>query len=104
MKRKRNAKVDGPNKKAPNLSNVIATTGPPSSPAAIEPKTLGTVISDEELEITVETLTTLAEYPSVIKSKACKDLRVAVYDFRQACTTGVNTAGEQFQDEIYELV
>jgi len=51
------------------------------------------VISDEELEITIDTLATLAKYPNLTKSKLCKDLRVAVYDFRQSCTTGVNAAG-----------
>ncbi|KAF1980868.1 prolyl 4-hydroxylase [Aulographum hederae CBS 113979] len=57
-------------------------------------KSLSTLVSQEELEITVDTLRTLIESPAVIKSKACKELRTAVYDFKQACTTGVNAAGD----------
>ena len=58
-----------------------------------EPQSVQTIIPDEDLEITIETIQALTNYPNLIKSKACKDLRVAVYDFRQACTIGVNTAG-----------
>ncbi|POR31423.1 Uncharacterized protein TPAR_08387 [Tolypocladium paradoxum] len=87
-KRKRNAQVNVPKK----LTKTTSITPPPDG-APCEPKSLQTVISDEELDVTIETLTTLAQYPSLTKSKACKDLRVAVYDFRQSCTTGVNAAG-----------
>lgn len=55
-------------------------------------RSAGSIISPEEIEITVDTLQTLAKHPNVIKSKMCKDVRTAVYDFRQACTTGLNTA------------
>jgi hypothetical protein len=88
-KRKRNAQVDLPQK----LHKPVSTLTPPPDGATLEPKHLKTVVSDEDLDITIETLTALAEYPTLTKSKACKDLRVAVYDFRQACTTGLNTAG-----------
>lgn len=57
------------------------------------PRFLSTVVPDEDLDITVDTLRVLAENPSLIKSKACKDLRTAVFDFRKACTTGFNAAG-----------
>lgn len=57
------------------------------------PRSLSTVVPEEDLDITVDTLRTLAENPSLIKSKACKDLRTAVFDFRKACTTGFNAAG-----------
>lgn len=68
-----------------------ATITPP--PDAGEPKTLRSVgLEEDDLEITIDTLRTLAENPSVIKSKACRDLRTAVYEFRLACTTGFNTA------------
>ena len=87
-KRKRNAQADIPHK-IPKPS----TLTPPPDGTTLEPKQLQTVISDEELETTIETLKTLTQYPSLTKSKACKDLRGAVYDFRQACTTGLNTAG-----------
>lgn len=69
------------------------TLTPPPDGTTFEPKSLSTIVSDEELDITIETLTTLAQYPGLIKSKFCKDLRVAVYEFRQACTTGVNNGG-----------
>ncbi|PNY25389.1 Uncharacterized protein TCAP_04678 [Tolypocladium capitatum] len=85
-KRKRNAQANIPHK----LTKTTTITPPDG--ALFEPKSLQTVISDEQLDVTIETLTTLAQYPSLIKSKACKDLRVAVYDFRQSCTAGVNAA------------
>ncbi|KAF1850760.1 prolyl 4-hydroxylase [Cucurbitaria berberidis CBS 394.84] len=73
------------------------TTGIPSPPndtPAFEPVSVHSLISTEEIEVTVETLQTLSEHPALIKSKACKDLRTAVYTFRQACTTGLNSAAE----------
>ncbi|KAB8226541.1 hypothetical protein BDV33DRAFT_162401 [Aspergillus novoparasiticus] len=84
-KRKRNAQVELPQK----VAKAAPTLTPPPDG---EPKHLKTVVPDEDLEITIETLTALAQYPGLTKSKACKDLRAAVYDFRQACTTGVNAA------------
>lgn len=65
----------------------------PTVGATFEPKFLNTVVPEEDLEITVDTLRTLVENPSLIKSKACKDLRTAVFEFRNACTTGFNAAG-----------
>lgn len=88
-KRKRNAQVDLPQK----LPKPVPNLTPPPDGVPHESTHLNAVVSDEELDITIETLTALAQYPSLTKSKACKDLRVAVYDFRQTCTTGVNTAG-----------
>jgi hypothetical protein len=73
-----------------------STTGIPSPPQEsnpLEPANVHSVISSEEIEVTVETLQTLTAHPLLIKSKACKDLRTAVFDFRQACTTGLNSAG-----------
>jgi hypothetical protein len=90
-KRKRNVLAEHP-RKLPKLSSIV--TPPPDPNSFAEPKNLQTLIPDEELEATIDTLTLLSEYPSIIKSKACKDLRVAVWEFRQACTTGVNSAGE----------
>lgn len=86
-KRKRNTQANIPQK-----SLKTSTITPPPDDAA-EPTHINEIISDEELHTTLETLTALSQYPSLTKSKACKDIRVAVYDFRQACTTGVNTAG-----------
>lgn len=82
--------------KIQKLAHDAAITPPDSSAetSTIEPKHLSSVISDEDLEITIDTLETLSKYPSLIKSKACKDLRVAAYDFRTACTTGLNTASD----------
>ncbi|KAG6358188.1 hypothetical protein INS49_014072 [Diaporthe citri] len=73
-----------------------ATTTPvlPTVGAAFEPKFLSTVVPEEDLEITVDTLRALVENPGLIKSKACKDLRTAVFEFRKACTTGFNAAAD----------
>lgn len=65
---------------------------PPYEPRSDGPTTIGSVVPPEDLEITLETLQALTDYPNVIKSKACKDLRTAVFNFRQACTTGQNAA------------
>jgi hypothetical protein len=91
-KRKRNAQTNGLSEKIQKLS----PTAPISPPLSVTdgPKNLSTLISNDELEITVDTLRTLAEYPSVIKLKQCRGLRAAVFDFKQACTTGVNSAGK----------
>jgi hypothetical protein len=68
------------------------TITPP--PDGTEPKTLRSVgLEEDDLDIAVDTLRTLTENPSVIKTKACKDLRTAVYEFRHACTTGLNVSG-----------
>lgn len=90
QKRKRKAQAELANKL--NKTGPTTLTPPPDGSAQLEPKNLQSVISDEELDITIETLATLAKYPNLIKSKLCKDLRVAVYDFRQSCNTGVNAA------------
>jgi hypothetical protein len=69
----------------------VQAVATPDDVTAIAPKALQSVIHDDDLEITVDTLSTLSKYPNLIKSKACKDLRVAVYDFRQASTVGMDT-------------
>ncbi|KAH7312650.1 hypothetical protein B0I35DRAFT_356206 [Stachybotrys elegans] len=103
-KRKHNAQVDQPRKaaKTGSATSAIITPPPDSGNAApLEVKSLSTVISEEELEIAVDTLKTLAQHPSLIKTKACKDLRVAAYDFRQACTTGsINAEGTNLSGRI----
>lgn len=92
-KRKQIAQADAPIKLA--KTSATTTTPPPTDSdgdaTSLEPKSLQTVISDEELEIAVDTLKTLASYPNLIKSRACKDLRVAVYDFRQASASDART-------------
>ncbi|KAL5316133.1 hypothetical protein ACEPPN_017011 [Leptodophora sp. 'Broadleaf-Isolate-01'] len=81
--------ADGSAKKI-KTSNAIT---PPPERGLLEPKTIQSVgLTDDDLELAIDTLNTLAENPSVIKSKACKDLRTAVYEFRNACTTGFNAA------------
>ncbi|KAH6654223.1 hypothetical protein BKA67DRAFT_518166 [Truncatella angustata] len=82
-------------------SNKKRLNGPPSPESSdgagrqeITALTLQALVSEEEVDLAVETLQTLAAHPVVIKSKACRDLRTAVYDFRQACTTGVNTTAD----------
>ncbi|KAK6086509.1 prolyl 4-hydroxylase [Seiridium cupressi] len=90
-KRQNDAQVEPSNKKRVN-----APPTPDSSDGVerVEPTSLHAVVPEDDVEITVDTLRTLAAHPAVIKSKACKDLRTAVYDFRQACTTGVNTTAD----------
>lgn len=90
-KRKQAVQVDMPSKIVKTTATTI-TPPPDGTPTPIEPKSVQSIISEEELEITLDTLSTLTKYPNLLKSKACKDLRVAVYDFRQACSTGVNSA------------
>ena len=83
-------------KATPKRPKTQAIASPPDSNsdgATFEPKNLQTLILDEELGTTVETLKTLTKYPNLIKSKPCRDLRAAVYDFRQASTTGSISAG-----------
>jgi hypothetical protein len=58
-----------------------------------EPTSIHAVVSPEELEMAAETLAELAKHPALLKSRACKDLRAAVWDFRQACPTGLNSTG-----------
>ena len=91
-KRKRNAQSNNQSNKNPKHT-ATSLPSPPSSDTN-EPKSLSTIISEEEIEITVDTLATLSKHPTLIKSKPCKSLRTAVFDFRQACTTGANTTGE----------
>ncbi|RDW81889.1 prolyl 4-hydroxylase-like protein [Coleophoma cylindrospora] len=86
-KRKQQDVQDGGPAKKVKATAIVALT-----PAVNEPKSVQTLIPDEDLEITTETLTILAENPGLIKSKACKDLRTAVFDFRKACTTGFNAS------------
>ncbi|KAH7367963.1 prolyl 4-hydroxylase [Plectosphaerella cucumerina] len=94
-KRKRQAQIEVPQK---HLKPAPVVTVDPDA-AALGPS-LHSIISDEEISITVETLVALAQYPNLIKSKACRDIRTAVYDFRQASTTGMNTAGTNLAARI----
>ncbi|KAF2673007.1 hypothetical protein BT63DRAFT_421208 [Microthyrium microscopicum] len=97
-KRKRNAQNNVPAPKIQKVSGSAPLSPDPSLPSSAEetiaPKNLQTLISDEEMELTVDTLLTLAKYPAIIKSKPCKNLRAAVYDFKQACTTGANASAD----------
>ena len=90
-KRKRGGAVSNA---ASNTSKPFAIPSPPQDDVAThDAKNPFSVISREELEITTETLQVLSNNPGIIKSKLCRDLRAAVYDFRQACTTGINSTG-----------
>lgn len=89
-RRQQNLPTDVPSKK-PKAAAIVT---PPPEKDAYQPKTIQSIgLDEDDLEIAIDTLSTLAQNPSVIKSKACKDLRTAVYDFRQACTTGFNASG-----------
>ncbi|KAI0994917.1 hypothetical protein K3495_g13263 [Podosphaera aphanis] len=46
----------------------------------------------DDLDIAIQVLNTLTQNPSILKSKECRNLRTAVYEFRQACTTGLNAS------------
>ena len=85
------------NNAASNVAKKQATASIPSPPhekdVALGAPSIHAVISPEELEIAVETLQSLTEHPALIKSKACKEIRAAVYNFRQASTTGMAAAG-----------
>jgi len=89
-KRKRN----GAHANAVKKPTTAGIPTPPQNTSLLDASNIHSVTSQEELEVTVETLQTLSEHPVLIKSKACKDLRTAVYDFRQACITGMNSSGE----------
>jgi hypothetical protein len=66
-------------------------TPPPDNHA----KTISSIgLCDEDIELAIDTLNTLKANPAVIKTKACKDLRTAVYDFSKACTTGLNATSD----------
>ncbi|ERS97299.1 hypothetical protein HMPREF1624_06631 [Sporothrix schenckii ATCC 58251] len=97
--RKRKAQVQTQGQSGQKQSKVARPISPPSD-SPPEPTSLQSVTSTEELEITVETLRELAAHPSLIKSKQCRELRGAVHDFRQACTTGVNAAGANLTARI----
>lgn len=91
-KRKRNngGQAKALKKQATGLKH---TEAPPKTDHTAEIASIHAVVAPEDVEIAVETLEALAEHPGVIKSKACKDLRTAVFAFKQACTTGVNAIG-----------
>jgi hypothetical protein len=106
-KRKQNAQPNVPKKLIKTISKPVTPPHDGDSDgdgggdaASLGPTSLFTVVSQEELEVTVETLTALSDHPALIKSKACRDLRVAVYEFRQVCATGQNSASSNLTGRI----
>ncbi|KAG9234412.1 hypothetical protein BJ875DRAFT_461593 [Amylocarpus encephaloides] len=86
-----------------NNSKKLKTTPPTITPppdqtrpiTPEQPKSLqGIGLANDDIDLAIDILQTLASNPIVIKSKPCKELRTAVYDFRQACTTGMNAAAD----------
>jgi hypothetical protein len=78
---------------AKKIKTSAIITPPPDQPGIGAPKTIQSIgLNEDDLDIAIDTLNTLTQNPSVLKSKACKDLRTAVYEFRQACTTGFNAS------------
>ncbi|CAG8978170.1 hypothetical protein HYALB_00011485 [Hymenoscyphus albidus] len=74
-------------------TTAIVTPPPDQSQSTpdVDPKSIQAIgLEPDDIELAIDTLRALSENPNVIKSKACKDLRTAVYEFRQACTTGFN--------------
>ena len=91
-RKQQNLPIEAASKK-PKTAAIVT---PPPEKDASQPKTIQSIgLEDDDLDIAIDTLNTLAQNPSVIKSKVCKDLRTAVYEFRQACTTGLNASGVQ---------
>ncbi len=79
---------------ASKKAKIATIVTPPPEKSSSEPKTIQSLgLEPDDLDLAIDTLDTLAENPSVIKSKQCKDLRTAVYEFKKACTTGFNAAG-----------
>ncbi|KAE9364198.1 hypothetical protein N431DRAFT_496771 [Stipitochalara longipes BDJ] len=88
-RKQQNLPIEAASKK----SKTAAIVTPPPEKDASQPKTIQSIgLESDDLDIAIDTLNTLAQNPCVIKSKACKDLRTAVYEFRQACTTGFNAS------------
>ncbi|KAI0436137.1 prolyl 4-hydroxylase [Xylaria telfairii] len=108
-KRQRIAQFNLPNKKS-NINTALPLSPSPDASSLLKPtdqldaRSLASVISEEEIAITVETLDSLAQHPALIKSKACRNLRTAVYGFKQACTTGMNTIGEDAETNLTSRV
>lgn len=77
-----------------NVKKIKLVSSSPLTHDDIEPKTLQDVkLTQDDIDICIDALEVLADNPSVIKSKACKDLRTAVFHFRNACTTGAIASG-----------
>jgi hypothetical protein len=78
---------EGPSK----IQKTVGIVTPP--PDGDQPKTIqGIGLHNDDLEIAIDTLNMLSANPNVLKSKACKDVRTAVYQFQKACTTGFNAS------------
>jgi hypothetical protein len=92
-KRKRMAQADAAFKQQKTGISKPTTITILHDGASLEPKHLATVVSEDELDIAVEVLMALTQYPTLIKSKRCKDLRTAMYDFRQASAVTSNASG-----------
>jgi len=91
-KRKRAAQVNTPNKASKGRGWIVS---PSDSTDPDQPNTiLRALIPADEMEITMDTLNSLAKHPSLIKEKACRDLRTAVYTFNQAYSTGLKAGGQ----------
>jgi hypothetical protein len=92
VKNKRKQKAPDADLPSKRLKPHTIVTPPPDGDVGA-PKTISSIgLLPDDLEIAVDALNTLASNPSVIKSKQCKDLRTAVYQFGQACTTGFNAS------------
>lgn len=70
-----------------------AIVTPPSTSNDDAPQSIEELISDEDLQTTIETLQALSEHPALVKQKRLRDLRGVVYDFQAAAnsTTAVAT-------------
>lgn len=60
---------------------------PPSTSNDDAPQTIEELVSEEDLQTTIETLQALAEHPALVKQKRLRDLRGVVYDFQAAANS-----------------
>ena len=68
-----------------------------------EPTTLSELgLSSDDLDISVDTLNTLAANSGYTKLKVCRNLRTAVFEFRKACSIGVNSTGLSWVDDLVD--
>ena len=92
------AKSKNKRKQAASAVSDVAAKRQQTEPLTPPPDTTETLqsikLDPEDLNIAADVLATLTSHPAVLKSKACRDIRTAVYQCGQKCTTGFNAAGE----------
>jgi len=91
VKHKNKRKQSGLDIDGPAQKKIAGIVTPP--PDGEKPKTIHAIgLHSDDLDIAIDALNTLAANPHILKSKVCKDIRTAVYQFQKACTTGFNAS------------